>query len=84
MANAASLSLPLADMAEPPPAIEIVDADGRERRKVVDQLHTLTDGSRLLPRSNRQSAPGPRILSCIWAMWRQQCQMILRIHPFLR
>lgn len=37
---------PVADMVEQPPAIEYVDADGRERRKVVDQLYTLTDGSR--------------------------------------
>lgn len=37
---------PVADMVEQPPAIEYVDADGRARRKVVDQLYTLTDGSR--------------------------------------
>ncbi len=37
---------PVADMVEQPPAIEYVDADGRERRKVVDQLYTLADGSR--------------------------------------
>lgn len=38
---------PVADMVEQPPAIDYVDADGRQRRKVIDQLYTLTDGTKI-------------------------------------
>ena len=38
---------PVADMVEQPPAIDYVDADGRARRKVVDQVYTFADGTRI-------------------------------------
>lgn len=37
---------PVVDMVEQPPAIAYVDADGRKRRKRVDQLYTMADGSK--------------------------------------
>ncbi len=36
---------PVADMVEQPPAIEYVDAEGRSRRKVIDQVYTFVDGT---------------------------------------
>jgi len=38
---------PVVNMVEQPPAIEYVDADGRARRKVIDQLYTFVDGTRI-------------------------------------
>ncbi|WP_339696186.1 hypothetical protein [Celeribacter baekdonensis] len=38
---------PVADMVEQPSAIDYVDADGRRRRKVIDQVYTLKDGTRI-------------------------------------
>lgn len=37
----------VADMVEQPPAIEYVDAEGRPRRKVIDQLYTFADGTKV-------------------------------------
>lgn len=38
---------PVADMVEQPSAIDYFDADGRRRRKVIDQVYTLKDGTRI-------------------------------------
>ncbi|EEX16692.1 conserved hypothetical protein [Citreicella sp. SE45] len=37
----------VADMVEQPSAIEYVDAEGRPRRKVIDQLYTFADGTKV-------------------------------------